>query len=160
MNEQTTLPAEQHREGAALAPLNRLRDEIDRLFEDFPFTLPNRRLFAFPAKAPVMPAMELAETESGYQLTVELPGLEDNDIDIEVADGVLTISGEKREEREKKENGYLMSERHYGSFRRQLTLPVDADPDSISAKFRHGVLELSMKRDDDAPGRAKKIKIG
>jgi HSP20 family protein len=104
--------------------------------------------------------MELAETEGGYELSVELPGIEEKDIDIEFADGILTISGEKREESEKKQNGYLMGERRYGSFRRQLTLPVDADPDTIEAKFKHGVLKLAMKKDQAAASRTRKIKIG
>jgi len=68
---------------------------------------------------------------------------------------------EKRyRESEKKENGCLMSERRYGSFRRQLTLPADVDPETIAAKFKHGVLKLDMKKDQQAASRTKKIKIG
>jgi HSP20 family protein len=161
MNEQTTLPTEQRRpEGAALAPLSRLRDEIDRLFDDFGFTLPTRSIFAFPTRAAINPAIELAETDGGYELSVELPGLDEKDIDVEFADGMLTVAGEKREESEKKENGCLMSERRYGSFRRQLTLPADVDPETIAAKFKHGVLKLEMKKDQQAASRTKKIKIG
>ena len=161
MNEQSTLPAEQRRpEGAALAPFSRLRDEIDRLFDDFGLTPPSRSIFAFPPRAAVNPALELAETDGGYELSVELPRLEEKDIDVEFADGVLTIAGEKREESEKKDNGYLVSERRYGSFRRQLALPADADPDAIDAKFKHGVLKLAIKKDEKAASRAKKIKIG
>lgn len=159
MNEQTTLPAEQRRTEGAVASLSRLRQEVDRLFDDFGFGLPSRSIFAFPTRASVNPAMELVETDSGYTLTVELPGLEEKDIDIEFADGVLSVSGEKREESEKKENGYLMSERRYGSFHRQLTLPPDVDPESIAAKFRQGVLKLEMKKDEKAVSRTKKIKI-
>ena len=161
MNKQTTLPTPARRgESAALAPLYRLRDEIDRLFDDFPFSAPARGIFAFTPRAAVIPAMELAETDGGYELSLELPGLEENDIDVEFADGVLTVSGEKREESEKKENGYLMSERRYGSFSRQTSLPSDVDPDSIAAKFDRGVLKLTMKKDAKAANRARKIKIG
>lgn len=162
MNDQTTLPKEQRAPQIAMpAPLNRLRDEIDRLFDDFSFTRPGRSIFPFTtAAAPLDPAMELAATNGGYELSVELPGLAKDDIDIEFADGVLTISGEKREESEKKENGYLMSERRYGSFRRQLTLPADADPETIEAKFEQGVLKLGMKKDRQAESRTKKIAIG
>jgi HSP20 family protein len=160
MNEQAP-PVEQRRnEGAVPAPLNRLRDEIDRLFDDFGFTLPTRSIFAFQPRAAVVPAMELAAVDGGYALSVELPGLEEKDIDVEFADGVLSVSGEKREESETKENGCLISERRYGSFRRQLTLPSDADPDTIEAKFKHGVLKLTMKKDEKAADRSKKIKIG
>lgn len=159
MTEQTMLPADRRRTEGTMAPLSRLREEVDRLFDDFGFGLPSRSIFSFPTRASVNPAMELAETEGGYALTVELPGLDEKDVDIEFADGVLSVSGEKREESEKKENGYLMSERRYGSFRRQLTLPVDVDPDSIAAKFRQGVLKLDMKKDEKAANRTKKIKL-
>jgi HSP20 family protein len=160
MTDQTTLPAEQRRTpSAALAPFARLRDEIDRLFDDFPLAPAARSVFPFTRTA-VVPAMELAETDQGYELSVELPGLEEKNIDIELADGTLTISGEKREESEKKDNGYLVSERSYGAFRRQLTLPADADDNSIAASNEKGVLKLSVKKDREAAGRAKKIPIG
>jgi HSP20 family protein len=161
MNEQTTLPARQDRSDTATpAPLSRLRDEIDRLFDDFGFARPTRSIFAFAPRTALNPAMELAETEGGYELSVELPGLEEKDIDIEFADGALTVSGEKREESEKKDNGYLMSERRYGSFRRQTTLPADIDPETIKASFKGGVLKLAIKKDQEAASQVKKIKIG
>lgn len=160
MDEQTILPTAQRRTESALAPFGRLRDEIDRLFDDFSFARPPRSIFAFPGRAELTPAMELAPTDDGYELSVELPGIEEKDIDVEFADGVLTVSGEKREESEKKQNGYLMSERRYGSFHRQLTLPADADPETIAAKFKQGVLKISMKKDQQAANRTKKIKIG
>lgn len=161
MNEQTTLPTSPRQTtGSALAPLSRLRDEIDRLFEDFSFTRPPRSLFAFESGRALNPAMELAMTDAGYELSVELPGLEQKDIDIEFADGVLAVSGEKREESEKKQDGNLVSERRYGSFRRQLTVPADVDPETIEATFRNGVLKLTMKKDEQAANRTKKIKIG
>ncbi len=161
MNEQTTLPTERRRtDGAALAPFHRLRDEVDRLFDDFGFSMPTRSIFSFHPRAAVIPAVELAEVDGGYEVSVELPGLEERNIDIEVEDGVLSVSGEKREESEKKEDGYLMSERRYGSFSRQLTLPADADADTIEAKFKHGVLKLTMKKDEKVANRAKKIPIG
>jgi HSP20 family protein len=107
MNEQTTtLPGTgQSQMSATLAPFNRLRDEIDRLFDDFSFARPGRSIFAFAGSEPV-PALELAEKGDRYELTVELPGLEEKDIDVEYDDGILTVSGEKREETEKKDGGY------------------------------------------------------
>jgi HSP20 family protein len=158
MNDRTMFPAEQRR--AVALPFNRLRNEIDRLFDDFSIGWPARSVFSFSAPAGLNPAMELSATDNGYELSVELPGIEEKDIEIEFADGVLTVSGEKREESEKKENGYLLSERRYGSFRRQLTLPADVDPETIEAKFRQGVLKLVIKKDRKAADRARKIKIG
>ena len=161
MNDQATLPAKQRStERASLVPFNRLRDEIDRLFEDFRFPTPPRSLFAFAGDHRLIPAMELSAADGGYRLSVELPGMEQKDIDVELADGVLTVSGEKRQQSEKTDEGYLLSERRYGSFRRQLTLPVDVDPGSIKADFANGVLKVEMKKDDKAADRAKKIEIG
>ena len=161
MNEQATLPAKQRTgQGAALAPFNRLRDEFDRMFEEFRLPAPGRSLFAFAADQRLIPAMELSAADGGYCLSVELPGMDQEDIDLEFADGILTVAGEKRQESEKKGEGYLMSERRYGSFRRQLTLPADVDPSSIKADFASGVLKVEMKKDTKATDRCKKIKIG
>ena len=161
MSEQTTLPAPQPaKQTAGPAPFTRLRNEIDRMFDDFGFTIPARGAFSFPAEQRLIPAMELTAADGGYELSVELPGLDEKNIDVEFADGVLTVSGEKREESEKKDKGYLLSERRYGSFQRQLTLPADVDPSSIKADFRKGVLKIEMKKDERATGRTKKIKIG
>jgi len=160
MNEQTPLPSRTRSEPSVPAVFGRLRDEIDQLFDDFSLVRPGRGIFAFPAAVEFSPAMELTDKKDRYELSVELPGMEEKDIDIECADGVLTISGEKREETEEKTDGYLVSERSYGSFRRQLTLPADVDPDAIDAKYSKGVLKLKLKKDAKAASRVKKIAIG
>lgn len=163
MNEQTTLPISRTKRASEVkseGPVGWLRDEIDRLFDDFSFNLPMRSAFAFPGfSLEAKPAVELVEKGDGYQMSVELPGIDQKDINIELADGVLTISGEKREESETKEPGYLISERSYGSFRRQVTLPADVDPDSLAARMRDGVLKLEMKKDKAAASRTRKIAI-
>ncbi|MCI4592475.1 Hsp20/alpha crystallin family protein [Sphingobium sp. BYY-5] len=125
-------------------PMGWLRGEIDRLFDDL--------------GGPV-PALELTDGGKAYRLTAELPGLADKDVQIEVADGVLTISGEKREESEHKDDGFLLSERRYGSFKRQIALPADVDADAIKAKFKHGVLSLTLGKDEKAAERSRKIAI-
>jgi HSP20 family protein len=94
-----------------------------------------------------------------YRLTAELPGLTEKDIEISVADGVLSISGEKKEESERKQNGFLLNERHYGSFCREVALPSDVDPDAIKAQFKDGVLTVSIGKDQKAAKRARKIAI-
>jgi HSP20 family protein len=92
MNEQTTLPAERRRtESVALTPLNRLRNEIDQLFDDFGFALPTHSIFSFQPRTAVIPAVELAEVDGGYEVSIELPGLEEKNIDFEVEDGVLSV---------------------------------------------------------------------
>lgn len=140
-----------------VSPISWIRNEIDRLFDDF--GRPARSMFFGQPTAPVA-ALELTEGKDEYQLSAELPGLGQDDVDIAVADGVLTISGEKKEEKEHKENGYLMSERRYGSFRREIALPADVDLNAIKARFKDGVLSLTMAKDKAAPARTRKIAIG
>ncbi|MDE8653674.1 Hsp20/alpha crystallin family protein [Novosphingobium album (ex Liu et al. 2023)] len=163
MNEQTTISAPHARRAIEVkpeGPIGWLRDEIDRLFDDFSVNRPARGIFAFPGlPRDASPAVELVEKDGGYRLTVEVPGINEKDIDIELAEGVLTISGEKREESETKESGYLISERSYGAFRRQVTLPADIDPDSLEAKVCDGVLRLDMKKDKTAASKTRKIAI-
>jgi HSP20 family protein len=163
MNETTKTPAVPATTGRSLlqdnGPVSWLRGEIDRLFDDF--GQPGRSLFNFPARVsgPV-PAIELADGGKDYTLTAELPGLTDKDVNVELADGVLSISGEKSEEAERKDGGYLLSERRYGSFRRQVALPADADPEAIAATFKDGVLTLTIGKDQKAAARTRKIPIG
>lgn len=164
MNEQTALPVKRPKhaiEVRSAGPLGWLRDEIDRVFDEFSFNRPMRSIFAFPAYTDAATlATELVEKDNGYLMTVELPGIDEKDIDVELADGVLTISGEKHEESERKESDYLINERSYGAFRRQMTLPADIDPDTLEAKMRNGVLKLEMKKDRKAESRTRKIAIG
>ena len=155
MNDENSVPAK-HR-APAPAPFGWLRSEIDRLFDDFS---PARSMFNFGLSgiAPV-PALELTASEREYRLTAELPGLKEEDVDVSVADGVLTLKGEKREEQEQKNEGYLLSERRYGSFERRVSLPSDVDPEKISAEFKKGVLTITLPKDEQASGRSRKISI-
>lgn len=139
-------------------PLGWLRSEIDRLFDDF--RRPVRSVFNFGSTdfGPV-PAVEMTEHDKDYRLTAELPGMKEDDIEIAVADGEITISGEKREEEERRDKGFMLSERRYGAFERRLALPADVDPDRISAEFRKGVLEVTLPKDAEIAGRTRRIEI-
>lgn len=159
MNEQTTLPARTHGEATLPAVFGRLRDEIDHLFDDFSLSRPTRAFFHLPSAMRFTPVMDLKDRGDRYDLALELPGMDEKEIDVSVADGVLTIAGEKRSESEEKTNGFLLSERTYGMFRRQLTLPGDADPDAIEAKYRRGVLHLTLGKDKKAESRMRKIAV-
>jgi len=106
------------------------------------------------------PALELVDDGDHYRLSAELPGLKEEDINIEYRDRMLILSGEKKEEEERKDNGYLLSERRYGSFRRELALPSDVDEKGIDAGFKNGVLTVTMRKNENANDKPRKIKIG
>jgi len=121
-----------------------LQREIDRLFEDF-FRMGGERSLAETEF--FTPSVELKETENDYRLSVELPGIRDEDIHVEVDEnGVLTISGEKRHVEEKKEQGYEYSERVYGRFMRAIQLPTGVDAGQIGADYDNGVLEVRVPK--------------
>ena len=140
----------------AISPMGWLRTEIDRLFDDFAF--PGRSAFNLPLSG-VAPALDLVDEEKEYRLSAELPGLGEKDVQLTVADGVLTISGEKRDEQKREDKGFMLSERRYGSFRRQLALPSDVNPEGIKARFKDGVLIVTMPKDETAANRTRKIAI-
>jgi HSP20 family protein len=93
-----------------------------------------------------VPAMDLVETDEQFVLTADLPGLGTDDVSIEVDDGVLTVSGERKVEHETKKDGFYRLERSSGRFRRSLTLPEGVEADKIAAKFTDGVLEISIPK--------------
>jgi HSP20 family protein len=97
------------------------------------------------------PAVNVAETDKAYDITAELPGIGPDNVTVTVADDVLTIQGEKKDEREVKEASYHLSERRFGSFRRDMMLPADADRDGIKADFDKGVLHVSIPKSATAP---------
>lgn len=154
MNEVTPAPAK----GRALqeSPLGWLRTEIDRLFDDF--GRPARSIFNFGPLAPV-PALELTEKDKEYRLTAELPGLKEDDVEIGITDGILTLTGEKREESEHDQDGALLSERRYGAFERSVTLPAGVKADAITAEFHKGVLTIVLPKDETVAERTRKIAI-
>jgi len=102
MAEQTTLPAKTRSEPIVPTLFTRLHNEVDRLFDDFSLVRPSRSIFNFAALPGVIPAMELIEKKDRYEMSLEIPGMEEKDIDIECADGVS--------------EGHLVTERSYGSF--------------------------------------------
>jgi len=94
-----------------------------------------------------------------YHLSAELPGMTDKGVEISVTDGILTLTGEKKEESERRDGDYLVSERSYGSFKRQVGLPADDNPEAIKAHFSSGVLNVTLGKDKKAQERLRKIPI-
>ena len=127
-----------------LEPLSWLRGEVDRLFDDFP-TRATPFHFGRAMTRPI-PAIEMTETKDAYKLSAELPGIDAKDVDITVANGILSISGEKKEEREEKEEGFMFAERSYGAFERRIELPEAADASKVKARFKNGVLTVTVPK--------------
>ena len=145
----------------ATHPIGWLRGEIDRLFDDFNISRPTRSFFNLPTSFDTLrPAADFVDDGKAYRLSVELPGLKQDDIDVEYREGTITISGEKKEESERKEEGCILSERRFGSFRRQMTLPSDVDPDAIEADYKDGILTLTLSKDENAAIKPRRIQIG
>jgi HSP20 family protein len=122
--------------------LDSLQSEFNRLFDSF---LGNSGRADLRARRWV-PAMDLVETDDHLVLKADLPGMTKEDVDIEVKDNVLTVSGERKAEQEDKTDGYYRIERAFGSFSRSLTLPQGIDADAISADFTDGVLEVRIPK--------------
>ena len=148
-------------------PFQGLRQEIERLFDEFDggrWRSPFGRSFFEPVwhreiGSVTPPAVDVAETEKTYEITAELPGLDEKNIDVKVADGILTIKGEKQEEKEEKKKDYHLSERSYGMFQRSFRVPENVDPEKIEASFRKGVLAVTLPKKADAQTSAKKIPV-
>ncbi len=144
-----------------------LRREVDRLFDSFDvgaWRFPFRAALDFAPlweSAPILgaPNVDIAETEKAYKVTAELPGLDDKDIEVKISDSILTIQGEKKEEREEKKADYHLSERRYGSFQRRFALPTGVDAGKIEAQFKNGVLSVTLPKTAEAQMKEKKIAI-
>jgi HSP20 family protein len=137
--------------------LNSLQSEMNRLFNTF-FDTPTggngnglRRW---------VPAMDLVETDDHFVLKADLPGLDAGDVNIEVEDNVLTVSGERKVEHEASKEGYYRLERSSGEFRRALTLPEGVDADKIEASFDKGVLEIRVPKPEQRKPRKVQIGVG
>jgi HSP20 family protein len=107
-----------------------------------------------------IPAMDLVETEDHFVLRADLPGLDEGDVKLEVADDVLTISGERKAEHEVKQDGFYRLERSSGAFSRSLTLPEGVDAEAIAASFDKGVLEVRVPKPEQRKPRRVEIAVG
>jgi HSP20 family protein len=116
--------------------------EVDRFFDAF-FGQPERGARRW------VPPMDLVEAEDHFVLKADLPGMAEEDVKIEVQDGTLSISGERKAEHEQREQGWYRIERSFGSFSRSLTLPEGVRADGITAEFRDGVLELHIPKPEE-----------
>lgn len=150
-------------------PFEGLRQEIDRLFEDFDtgfWRSPFRSSFFDVAPSrrgnggfAAMPAVDVSETDKAYEITAELPGMDEKNVEVKVANGILTIKGEKQEEKEEKKKDYYRRERSFGSFERSFQVPEGVDADKIEASFKKGVLSVTLPKSAEAQKAEKKITV-
>jgi HSP20 family protein len=125
--------------------LSTIQNEMNRLFNTF-FEAPGSGGNSGAALRRWIPAMDLVETDDDFVLRADLPGLSQDDVNIELEDNVLTISGERKAEHEERKEGYYRVERTSGQFSRSLTLPEGIDPDAVRANFDRGVLEVRVPK--------------
>jgi HSP20 family protein len=148
-------------------PFESLRREVDRIFEDF-----DRDLWRFPLRRtteaePYMmrefawrtPAVDIVDKGNAFEITAELPGMDEKDIEVKLSNGSLMIRGEKREEKEEKRKNYYLHERHFGSFERNFPVPEGIDPERIEANFKKGILSVTLPKKPEAIKPERKIEV-
>lgn len=141
------------------AGFDAIRDEMDRLFDDFSRGIMRMPRWGRMTGAATVPPVDIVEKDKAFEISVELPGMSESDIDVKVTDNRLTVTGEKKEEHEKTDKGYHLSERRYGSFMRSFSLPPGVDADRIDANFKDGVLRVTLPKTAEAAKPEKKIAI-
>lgn len=150
-------------------PFDTLRREVERLFDRF-----DGDFWRAPFRRPVfdvepfwrrelswgnLPAVDIAEKDKTFEITAELPGMDEKNVEVTTANGQIVIKGEKKEEKEEKKKDYYLSERHYGSFERRFQIPEGADADRIEATFKKGVLTITLPKKPEAQKPEKKIDV-
>ena len=146
-------------------PIESLQQAINRMFDDFgsgffraPFGMRSTDSDLFGGVG-ALPAADVAEHDTEYEITMELPGTEASDVDVKLANGTLTITGEKKQEKEEKKKDYYLSERRFGSFRRAFRVPEGVDTSAVEADFNKGVLTVRLPKTAEAQRSEKKIDI-
>jgi HSP20 family protein len=135
--------------------LTDLREEINRLFEA-PFGEPTRATDSFCGWTP---ALDLHEDKDNLVATVELPGVKKEDIDVTVHEGVLSVAGERKQEKEQSEAGTYRSERFYGRFHRTVSLPKPVKADAVKAVYKDGILTVSLPKTEEAKPRQIEVNV-
>ncbi|MHA1548995.1 MAG: Hsp20/alpha crystallin family protein [Alphaproteobacteria bacterium] len=146
--------------------LDSLREEVDRLFKGYEQDFWQDQLSVFDGEfwGPMigrgkLPPVDMVQKNDEYEIMVELPGLDEKEVEVKYGDGMLTIAGEKKEETEEKEEGYLVSERRRGAFKRSFRLPETVDPTKIEARFEKGVLKVTLPMKPEARSDERKITV-
>ena len=138
-------------------PFESLRNQVDRVFHEFetgflqsPFYRDVDSFWRRDLALPVTPAMDIVEKDNAFEMSAELPGLDAKNIELSLSDDVLTVKGEKKEEKEEKTKDRYVSERRYGSFRRSIQLPASVDAGKIEANYKSGILTVTLPKSAEA----------
>ncbi|MFW6367435.1 MAG: Hsp20/alpha crystallin family protein [bacterium] len=142
------------------SPLS-LREEMNRLFDDFLAGWDRPLAASVPAELEreFIPSVDVNDQDGELKITAELPGMTEDDVNVEVDDDVVTISGEKKKEEEDEEGGRYWRESAYGSFVRQIPLPADADVDNVDAQLKNGRLTVKVPKTGEEKSRARRIDV-
>lgn len=144
-------------ERSGFMPFNSLRKEVDDIFNQFTdrFGMFNRQT----SEGFQIPALDVDETETALEITAEMPGVYEADIDVSVTDSVLTIHGEKQSTKQSKDSARRISERSFGVFERTIALPFKCEVDSIDAQYDNGVLQISIPKPENLESKPQKVAI-
>lgn len=149
------MPRDPRESGWLDNPFAALQKEVNRIFDDNVHGF----LDALHRPGAVLPSLELHETDKTFEVSAELPGVEEKDVQVTFDKGLLTIRGEKKSEHDEDKDGYSVSERSYGSFRRQLRLSGPVDEAKMTATFAKGVLKVILPKQPEAKSTEKKIAV-
>ncbi len=156
MNLKSLIPVRREPNGVrSFNPFLSLQREVEDVFDSFTRDWPTFRSAGLAAD--LVPSTDVVENDKEIQITAELPGLEEKDVQINLADSVLTIKGEKRAEKEEKNSNFRLVERSFGSFSRLIELPAGVDAGAVKASISKGVLTVVIPK--PAPAQSKKIEI-
>ena len=133
-----------------------MKRDIDRLWDSFFEEGLRSRV---EGEEEWLPALDRAETDNEIVVKAEVPGMDPKDIDISLSDGMLTIKGEKKQEREEKESDYHLIERSYGAFSRSVQLPKEVQRNKIKASYKNGVLSITLPKSEEAKKKEITIKV-
>ena len=135
--------------------LSSLRREMDRLWENFFGERPLGRMW----EREWAPSLDMSETKDHYVVKAEVPGIDAKHIDISLTGDVLTIKGEKKQEKEEKEEDYHLVERSYGSFSRSVRIPAEVESNKIKASYKNGILAITLPKSEKVKAKEVKIKV-
>ncbi len=135
--------------------LDRIRREMDRLWDSFFERRPSR----VEEVSEWFPSLDVSETDTDYIVKVEVPGIDPKDMDISLTNNTLTIKGEKKQEKEEKDENYHLIERSYGSFTRSIRIPSQVQSDKINATYKNGVLKITLPKTEEAKKKEIKIQV-